>query len=117
MLPDAYKKYWDIGSMHHTDQSTNHISNSITFGDDEAIERPPAAECGVEVSRLCDRIGSNQGLCNVSRSCLKDLAELTSPTMRILSGWANLANFSSDDMRRYEILASQETPCEVQILT
>lgn len=54
MLSNADEYYGHIGGMYQTDKSTNHVTHSVTLGDDEAIEGPDGTEGGVEVSRLSD---------------------------------------------------------------
>jgi hypothetical protein len=111
MLSNTDEEDRNVRRMYHANQCTDHISNSVTLRNDEAVKRPSTAERSVEVSGLSNRICSNQGLEEVSEllTCQNYSRDLTSPTIRILSGFANLANFSREDIRRYELSARKHT--------
>jgi hypothetical protein len=62
MLANANKEDWHIRCVDHADQSSNHISDSITFGDDESIKGSATSKRCIEISCLGDRVCSNQSL-------------------------------------------------------
>lgn len=89
MLTDADKQNGDVCGVDKTDEGADHVADSIALGDDEAIESADGAERGVEVARLCDRVGADKGLgCWLAHEgeSRGSRGKHTSPTMRILSG-------------------------------
>ena len=87
MLPDTQEKDWHVGRVHNADQGADHVADGIALGDDKSIQRPAGTECGVEVSRLGDRVGPDE--------CLQGgLAMLAQVSSRFVEEWAktDLAN-------------------------
>lgn len=62
MLANADKENGDIGRVYQADKRTNHVADSVALGDDKAVEGADGAECGVEVARLGDGVGADEGL-------------------------------------------------------
>lgn len=73
--------------MHHTHQCPDHVPHSITFTDNEPVQVTSRAKSLVEIARLHDTVCANERL----------------PTMKILLGLANLANFSNNDISRWSL--------------
>jgi len=44
------------------DEGADHVADGVALGDDEAVEGADGAECGVEVARLSDGVGADEGL-------------------------------------------------------
>lgn len=72
MLANAHKQHRHIGRMYKADEGAHHVSDSIAFGDDEAVELPHRPKRRVEIAGLGDRVGANQSLSkNVSKKSYK----------------------------------------------
>lgn len=62
VLSHANKQHRYIGCMHQTDQRTDHISHSVTLGDDKAVECPHRAKSRIEVAGLSNRVCTDKSL-------------------------------------------------------
>ena len=62
MLTGAEKDDGDTGGEDHADQCTDHVTDGITFADDEAVQMSASTKGGVEVAGLLDGVGPDQGL-------------------------------------------------------
>lgn len=62
MLSDADEQDWDVGGVDETDEGSDHVSDGVTLGDDEAVEGADGAEGGVEVAGLRDGVCADECL-------------------------------------------------------
>lgn len=69
VLANTDKEHGDIGGMDETDKRADHVTDRVALGDDEAVQGAYGAEGGVEVARLGDRVGANEGLGDVRLVC------------------------------------------------
>ena len=88
----------------HAHYCSYQVFDRVHFGDNKSIKLAGAAKCSIKISGLCNGVGTNQGLKLSIRGPIWVFGGRTSPTISSLSGWANFANFSRDDMRRCELL-------------
>lgn len=65
MLPDADEEDGYVGGVDEADQRADHVADGVALGDDEAVEGADGAEGRVEVARLGDRVGADEGLFDV----------------------------------------------------
>ena len=82
VLTHAQEDNGYAGGVNHTNEGTNHVANSITFGDDKAI-KPTAFALSIhelrgEVTSLGNRVCAYKSLATVSYT------HLTLPTKRIV---------------------------------
>ena len=54
MLTNSNKKYRDVCRVNKTNKSADHVTNSVTLGDDEAIKCANSTKSSVEIACLSD---------------------------------------------------------------
>ena len=62
MLTGAEKDDGDTGGEDHADQGPDHVTDGITFADDEAVQMAPRTKGGVEMTGLLDGVRPDEGL-------------------------------------------------------
>jgi len=62
VLADADEEDGDVCGVDEGDEGADHVADGVALGDDEAVEGADGAECGVEVARLSDGVGADEGL-------------------------------------------------------
>lgn len=62
MLPNTDKENGHIRCVHKTDEGADHVTHSVTLGDDEPVEGTDGAEGRIEVTGLGDGVSADEGL-------------------------------------------------------
>ena len=62
MLTNTDKEDRHVGCVDETDKRADHVANSVTFGNDESVERANRTEGRVEVACLGNGVSANEGL-------------------------------------------------------
>lgn len=62
VLADADEEDGHVGGVDQADEGADHVADGVALGDDEAVEGADGAEGGVEVARLGDGVGADEGL-------------------------------------------------------
>lgn len=69
VLTDTDEEHWHVCRMNQAHEGAHHVANSITLGNDEAVQGTGGAKGGIEVAGLGDGVGTDESLEGAEERC------------------------------------------------